>query len=222
MGRGARVGRSVGWQVGGGPGRAGTASANEPHPVLARPQEFGDFFGIAVAGYPEAHPDAIVEDPAEMEANYRKDIAYLKEKCDAGADFVVTQLFYDVDQLLKFVEDCRASGISAPIVPGVMPIMTYNGFKRMTGFCKTKVPKDIADGVEARKDDDEGLKAYGIDVCAAACKRILDAGIPGLHMYTLNLEKSTMGALHKLGLVKDDQWAPAGAAAQGGSGCATQ
>ena len=128
----------------------------------------GDFFGIAVAGYPEAHPDAIVlDDEAKMAENYAKDVAYLKEKCDAGADLVVTQLFYDVALYFQFVKDCRAAGITVPIIPGIMPIMTYGGFKRMTSFCKTKVPAEVAAAVEARKDDDDAVREYGIELGTA-------------------------------------------------------
>ena len=72
-----------------------------------------------MSGYPEAHPDAIVEDKQLMEKNYWADIHYVKEKLDAGADFVVTQLFYDVNIFIKWVKDCRSVGITAPIVPGV-------------------------------------------------------------------------------------------------------
>lgn len=90
-------------------------------------------------GVPEAHPDAIKDPAGATEEEYRKDLAYLKEKVDAGAEMIITQLFYDVDIFLKFVQDCKDIGINVPIVPGIMPIMTYGGFKRMTGFCKTKV-----------------------------------------------------------------------------------
>jgi len=91
-----------------------------------------------VWGATEAHPDAIKDPAGATEEEYRKDLAYLKEKVDAGAEMIITQLFYDVDVFLKFVQDCKDIGINVPIVPGVMPIMTYGGFKRMTGFCKTK------------------------------------------------------------------------------------
>lgn len=152
-------------------------------------ETYGDFFGIGCAGYPEAHPDVIVEDPAQMAANYQSDIAYLKSKVDAGAEFIVTQLFYDVDVFLQFVKDCRAAGIQVPILPGIMPIMTYGGFRRMTQFCKTRVPKEIDARIESLKDDEEGLKNYGVELGVQMCKKILDAGIPGLHMYTLNLDR---------------------------------
>lgn len=140
----------------------------------------GDHFGIGVSGYPEAHPDAIVEDKEQMEKNYWSDIHYLKEKLDAGADFVVTQLFYDVDRFIAWVKDCRSIGITAPIIPGIMPIMAYGGFNRMTSFCKTIVPQEIRDRVEALKDDDAGLKAYGVQLGCQMCKKILDAKVsPG-------------------------------------------
>ncbi|GBF91075.1 5,10-methylenetetrahydrofolate reductase [Raphidocelis subcapitata] len=136
----------------------------------------GDHFGIGVAGYPEAHPDAIVDDPEQMKENYWKDVHYLKAKLDAGADFVVTQLFYEADRYIQFVKDCRSIGITAPILPGIMPVMAYGGFKRMTGFCKTAVPAAVAEKLEAVKDDDEAVK-------------------------NLNLERSVVGILEGVGLL---------------------
>ncbi|KFM27986.1 Methylenetetrahydrofolate reductase 1 [Auxenochlorella protothecoides] len=165
-------------------------------------QEYGDYFGICVSGYPETHPDLIVDDPVAMEANYRSDLAYLKAKVEAGADFIITQLFYDVDCFLAFMRDCRVEGIAVPILPGLMPLMTYGGFKRMTAFCKTRVPAHIAATVEALKDNDEAIKAYGISLGTLMAQRLLDAGAPGIHMYTLNLEKSAVGILQHVGLVK--------------------
>ncbi|CAG9467574.1 unnamed protein product [Pedinophyceae sp. YPF-701] len=166
-------------------------------------EQYGDYFGIAVAGYPEAHPDAIVEDPEEMKKNYQADIEYLKKKLEAGADFVVTQLFYETGQFVQWVKDCRAAGITAPIVPGIMPIMAYGGFRRMTGFCKTKIPKDIDEKMESLKEDDAGVKQFGMELGSKMVKEILDSGAAnGVHMYTLNLEKSAVGILERVGLVK--------------------
>lgn len=164
-------------------------------------KEHGDYFGIGVAGYPEAHPDKIVDDPEQMKENYWADIRYLKEKIDAGADFIVTQLFYEVERYIKFVEDCRSVGINCPILPGIMPIMTYGGFKRMTTFCKTAVPQWINDRMEEVKDDDEAVKAFGIELGRDMCKQLLDAGTPGVHMYSLNLERSAVGILEAVGLL---------------------
>jgi methylenetetrahydrofolate reductase (NADPH) len=164
-------------------------------------EQHGEYFGICVAGYPEAHPDKIDADAAEMKKNYWADIAYLKKKVAAGADFVITQLFYDVDAYLQFVKDCRSVGIYVPILPGIMPIANYAGFKRMTAFCKTRVPAHIADTVEALKDHEEALKLYGISLGTMTCERLLAAGVPGLHMYTLNLDRSAVAILKHCGLI---------------------
>ena len=173
----------------------------------------GDFFCVGVAGYPEAHPDAIVDDPAQMAANYAADVAYLRRKVEAGADFVVTQLFYDVSAYFKFVADCRAAGVTVPILPGVMPILSYAGFKRMTAFCKTRVPAHALAVLELIKDSDEAVKAYGVSLGAMMCERLLAEGAPGLHMYTLNLEKSAVGILRAVGLLPAAEAAANGGAA---------
>ena len=86
-----------------------------------------------------------------------------------------------------------------------MPIMTYGGFKRMTGFCKTHVPKDIEAALEGIKDNDEAVKNFGIDLGTRMCKRILESGTPGLHMYTLNTERSAVAILENLGLINKTQ-----------------
>ncbi|GJP50885.1 hypothetical protein CLOM_g10039 [Closterium sp. NIES-68] len=164
--------------------------------------KYGDYFGITVAGYPEAHPDAISGPDGATPEEYQKDLEYLKSKMDAGADLIVTQLFYDVDIFLKFVADCRAMGVRAPIIPGIMPITTYGGFKRMTAFCKTKVPQSILDALEPIKDNEEAVRAYGIHQGTEMCRRILDSGISTLHMYTLNQDKTTLAILKNLGLIE--------------------
>uniref|UniRef100_A0A061S486 methylenetetrahydrofolate reductase (NADH) n=1 Tax=Tetraselmis sp. GSL018 TaxID=582737 RepID=A0A061S486_9CHLO len=164
----------------------------------------GDYFGIGVAGYPEAHPDVITDDPEAMEKAYRSDLDYLKKKIDAGGELIITQLFYDCDKFIKFVADCREMGITVPIIPGIMPIMTYGGFKRMTGFCKTYVPQEILDTLEPIKDNEQAVKNYGIHIGTEMCKKLLDAGTPGLHMYTLNLDNAAVSILKNLGFVNPD------------------
>ena len=165
----------------------------------------GDHFGLCVAGYPEAHPDVIVpEDKAKTEENYWKDLEYLKQKVEAGGEMVITQLFYDTDLFLKFVKDARKIGIEVPIIPGIMPIQTYGGVKRMTGFCKTYVPQGILDTLEGIKDDEIAVKAYGIELGTQMCRTLLDSGTPGLHMYSLNLEKAVLGILGNLGMITFD------------------
>ncbi|KAH6768274.1 methylenetetrahydrofolate reductase 2 [Perilla frutescens var. frutescens] len=166
--------------------------------------QYGDYFGITVAGYPEGHPDVIENGVASEEA-YQSDLAYLKRKVDAGADLIVTQLFYDTDIFLKFVNDCRQIGITCPIVPGIMPINNYKGFIRMTGFCKTKIPTEIMEALEPIKDNDEAVRAYGIHLGTEMCKKIMASGIRTLHLYTLNMEKSALAILANLGLIEESK-----------------
>jgi len=163
--------------------------------------EYGDHFGLTVAGYPEAHPDVIKSDPGQQAAAYASDLAYLKQKVDAGGEVVVTQLFYDVELFLKFVADCRSIGIRCPIVPGLMPIQTYAGFQRMTGFCKTYVPPEVAATLEGIKEDEEACRAYGIHLGVSMCRRMLAEGTPGVHLYSLNSDKAVTSILRGLGLI---------------------
>jgi len=160
--------------------------------------EYGDYFSIGVAGYPEGHPSGSLAG----EMTYDDEMRHLKEKVDAGADFIITQMFYDVDNFLKFIGDCRAIGIKIPILPGLLPIQNYNGFKRMTGFCKTLIPAAVEERMEAIKDDEAAVKAYGIELGIEMSRKILASGLcPGLHFYTLNLEKSVLAIIEGLGMV---------------------
>merc|ERR1719498_1548994 len=146
-------------------------------------QEFGDYFCIGVAGYPEVHLES---------SSREEDLKYMKMKVDAGADLIVTQLFYDNQEFLGFVKSCREMGITVPILPGIMPIQSYAGFKKMTTLCKTKVPQKIHDALEPVKDDEQKVKDYGVECAVEMCKELLANGVPGLHFYTLNLESAVL------------------------------
>ncbi|CAI5722244.1 unnamed protein product [Peronospora destructor] len=139
-------------------------------------------------------PEGHAESQEDKEAN----IQYLKEKVDAGADFVITQLFYDVQAFLDFVKACRAAGITVPIIPGIMPIQNYGGFERMTSFCKTFVPEEVRKALAPIKDNDEAVKDYGVQLGITMSQQLIDAGVPGLHFYTLNLERSVRRILEGL------------------------
>jgi len=156
-------------------------------------ENFGDHFGICVGGYPEGHIDS---------TDHEEDLKHLKEKIDAGADFIITQLFFDTSIFLDFIKKCRAIGITCPIIPGIMPIHTYAGFKRMASLCKTFVPKALNDDLEAIKDNDEEVKAYGVKYAIEMCRTLLHAGIKGFHFYTLNLEKSVTQIVEGLGFLE--------------------
>ncbi|KAM7266338.1 hypothetical protein ACFE04_004235 [Oxalis oulophora] len=167
--------------------------------------KYDDYFGITVAGYPEAHPDSIGPNGVASPEAYQNDLAYLKSKFAAGADLIVTQLFYDTDIFLKFVNDCHQIGITCPIVPGIMPINNYKGFLRMTSFCKTKIPAEITSTMELIKDNEEAVRNYGIHIGTEMCKKILAHGIKTLHFYTLNMEISAIAILLNLGLIQENK-----------------
>jgi len=155
-------------------------------------EQYGDYFGISVAGYPEVH----------FENKSREDDIYrLKEKLDAGADYVVTQLFYDVDLFLDWVKELRAIGITAPIIPGLLPIQSYGSFQRAVSMSKTYVPQEIKDALEPIKDDDQAVKDYGIQLAIDMIRKMMDAGISNFHLYTFNLERSSRLVLEGLGFV---------------------
>eukprot|EP00761_Pharyngomonas_kirbyi_P012704 gb/GECH01012731.1/.p1 GENE.gb/GECH01012731.1/~~gb/GECH01012731.1/.p1 ORF type:complete len:588 (+),score=147.24 gb/GECH01012731.1/:1-1764(+) len=157
-------------------------------------REFGDYFGICVAGYPEGH----------IESNsYEEDLQNLKKKVDAGADFIITQFLYDVEKFFQFYKDCRAIGIDCPIVPGVLPIQTYRSFTRMTelGGC-VSIPEQLSRDLEPIKNDDEAVREYGVKHGIELCRQLLDFGAPGIHFYTVNLEKTCLKIVKALSIDK--------------------
>jgi len=128
---------------------------------------------------------------------------YLKEKVDEGVDFIFTQMFYDVDIFIDWVRAVRAAGITVPIVPGIAPIQTWNGFLKATSLAKIKIPQPFMDALGPYKNNDEKVREVGTKLVAEMCRKILDAdlGIKGLHFYTMNLERGTKMLLEELNLV---------------------
>lgn len=165
-------------------------------------EEHGDYFCVAVAAYPETHIECWNhEDLPPSEQSRLLDLERLKAKVDAGADFIITQFFYDVDMYLEFVERCRALGIACPILPGYMPIQTYKGFCKFTKWCRTRVPEFVLRDLEDIAENDEAVKAYGIDLGIRTCRALLQAGTRALHFYTMNLALSVSKILEALDLV---------------------
>jgi len=159
--------------------------------------EFGSYFTICVAGYPNGHPDC---------TSYDDDIQHLKEKVDAGADFIITQLFFKTADHFKFVQDCRNAGITVPILPGVMPIQGYASLRQLVKLSKLEVPQEILDVIEPLKHDDEAIRKYGVKLCLEMCTELLASNeVPGLHFYTLNREVATIETLKGVGLWKKYQ-----------------
>lgn len=183
----------------------------------------GDLFCVTVAGYPEGHPTRICKvvagqslTPTELarsvqmedgtyvcsDTDFEEELAYLKAKVDAGAQMIVTQMFYDVEVFLAFVRACRAAGIEVPVIPGIICVTSYKGFKNMIKFCKTRVPPAMGREVEAIKDDPAAVEAFGIKFGIDTCKTLLANDVKGLHFYTLNLDKVVMGILQGLDMAK--------------------
>jgi methylenetetrahydrofolate reductase (NADPH) len=109
-------------------------------------------------------------------------------------------MFFDSEVFKAFVNDCRKWGINCPVVPGLMCINAYPGFKKMTKFCKTRVPKTLEDRMDSMKDDPEAVKKFGVEYGAEVCRSLLDFGVQILHFYTLNLEKVVYGITDELGI----------------------
>ena len=116
------------------------------------------------------------------------------------SDFIITQMFFDAEVFKTFVKDCRKWGIDCPIVPGLMCINAYPGFKKMTKFCKTRVPKSLEERMDSMKDDPDAVKKFGVEFGAEICRSLLDSGVTILHFYTLNLEKVVYGITDAIGI----------------------
>ncbi|MFA6431309.1 MAG: methylenetetrahydrofolate reductase [NAD(P)H] [Candidatus Margulisiibacteriota bacterium] len=132
---------------------------------------------VGVAGFPEGHPST---------RDIEKDILYLKEKVDAGADFVITQLFFDNLFFIKFVEKCRKAGISVPIIPGLMPITSLKQINKMIGICGATIPKELSAELDKYKDDAEAIKKIGEAHTVKQAKELLSAGVSGIHYFVMN------------------------------------
>ncbi|KAK3391048.1 methylenetetrahydrofolate reductase-domain-containing protein [Podospora didyma] len=154
---------------------------------------YGTHFDIGVAGYPEGADDNKDEDLL---------LDHLKEKVDEGATFIVTQMFYDADNFVRWVGKVRARGITVPIVPGIMPIATYASFLRRANHMDCKIPDGWLEKLEPFKNDDVAVREIGKTLVAEMCRKILAAGIRHLHFYTMNLAQATRMVLEEL------EWMP--------------
>jgi methylenetetrahydrofolate reductase (NADPH) len=140
-------------------------------------------FCLGVGGYPEKHPEA----PAA-----EADLANLKRKVDAGADFVTTQLFFDNGTYYRFVDRCRAAGIQVPIVPGIMPVLSLKQIQRFTAMCGTSLPGILTRRLETAGEFPDVVEAVGIDWALTQIRDLLAHGAPGYHLYILNRAKSAL------------------------------
>ncbi len=154
-------------------------------------EETGDAFHIEVAAYPEYHPQA---------RSPRHDLEAFAQKVKAGADSAITQYFFNADAYFRFVEDAKKQGVDIPIVPGIMPITNYSQLMRFSEMCGAEVPRWVAKRLESFGDDRESIRAFGLDVVTDLCSRLVDAGAPGLHFYTLNAAGATKAICERLAL----------------------
>jgi len=138
---------------------------------------------LGVGGYPEKHPEAASADA---------DLVNLKRKVDAGAAFITTQLFFDNTAFFRFVDRCRAAGITVPIIPGLMPVLSLKQIQRFTAMCGATLPEKLVRRLQAAGETPEVLESVGIDWALTQIRDLLANGVPGYHLYILNRAKSAL------------------------------
>ncbi|MDA8746544.1 methylenetetrahydrofolate reductase, partial [Rubripirellula amarantea] len=155
-------------------------------------ERFADM-GVAVAGYPEKHLEAPSMDV---------DLTNLQRKVDAGADVVVTQLFYDNADFFKFRDRCTALGITVPIVPGLLPVTNFAQIQRITSLCGARLPAEFVSALESAGDDSDAQFAVGVEFATRQMEELVREGVPGIHLYVLNKSEAASGVLENLGMKK--------------------
>jgi methylenetetrahydrofolate reductase (NADPH) len=153
--------------------------------------ETGDWFHIEVAAYPEYHPQS--RTPAD-------DLGNFVRKVRAGASSAITQYFYNTDAYFRFIDEAAKLGCTIAIVPGIMPITNYTQLARFSDACGAEIPRWVRRRLESYGDDRDSIRAFGLDVVTDLCDRLLNAGAPGLHYYTMNQADATLELWRRLGL----------------------
>jgi methylenetetrahydrofolate reductase (NADPH) len=147
-------------------------------------------FCLGVAGYPEGHQES---------ASPEEDVAHLKMKLDAGGQFVIANYFYDNRFFFDFRDRCDAAGIDVPILPGVMPIYSVKMLEMLAGLCGATITDQVRRGLAALpQDDKEALLQFGIELATRQCRELIEAGVPGLHIYTMDRSRSAAGIVNSL------------------------
>lgn len=152
-------------------------------------KETGEHFHIEVAAYPEFHPQA---------PSATADLDNFARKVKAGANAAITQYFYNIDAYLRFIEQCDKRNIDIPIFPGIMPITNLKNLSRFSDMCGAEIPRWLRLRLEAYGDDMESLRAFGLEVTTELSQRLLDAGAPGIHFYTMNQVGPTQTVMNNL------------------------
>jgi methylenetetrahydrofolate reductase (NADPH) len=154
-------------------------------------RETGDF-SIGVAGFPEGH--------VACAAGKQQDWDYLAQKISHGADFVVTQLFFDNADYFEFRDALTKRGVNVPLIPGIIPILSATQIKRFTAMCGAKIPAKLAARLDALGTDDAASAEFGIEYATQQCAELIAQGAPGIHFYTLNKAPSCVRVVQNLGL----------------------
>lgn len=150
-------------------------------------------FCIAAAGYPEKHPDA---------PSIEEDIRHLKEKIDAGAEIIITQLFLDNEKFLHFRDLCVREGITAKIIPGIMPVVTLPQIERMVNLSGVVLPRQMSEDIKKAEGESDKVFEIGVDYASAQVKNLMKEGVPGFHFYPLNKARAISEVIENSGILK--------------------
>jgi len=151
----------------------------------------GDAFNIEVAAYPEFHPQA---------RNAEEDLKNFARKVEAGANSAITQYFFNADSYFYFIDRLEQLGVTIPVVPGIMPIVNFSNLVRFSEMCGAEIPRWIRKQLEAYGDDSASIRKFGEEVVTEMCQKLLAAGAPGLHFYTLNQAEPSINIWPNLGI----------------------
>ncbi len=151
---------------------------------------FGDYFSVGVASYPEGHPES---------PNMEWEIKHFKKKVDAGADFSITQMFFDNAYYYRFLDLCQRAGIDIPIIPGIMPITNFKQIKKFAQMCGAEIPQSLVEKLEPYEDRPEEVEKIGVEFAVRQCEDLITSGVKGLHFYTLNKSKATLEIYRAIG-----------------------
>lgn len=150
---------------------------------------FGDAFSIGAAAFPEKHPES---------ASWESEMDHFKRKIDAGADFAVTQLFFNNHAYFDFIDRCRGNHIDIPIIPGIMPITNFKQIRKFSEMCGASIPKELSDELGRFEEDPAEVAKAGLEYAVKQCEKLLENGVPGLHFYTLNKSMATLSIYQAL------------------------
>ena len=148
-------------------------------------------FGIAAACYPEGHTEAV---------SLEQDLEYARLKVDNGAEFLITQLFFDNNDYFAFADKAASAGIDVPVIPGILPVLSGPQIRRFTSLCGSRIPEDLDSELDRLGDDDDGVRELGIEYAARQVEELWASGVPGVHFYVLNRSYSVSKILEQMAL----------------------